>query len=256
MYCEKCGTKLRDNARFCEKCGAVIEAEIKEIICPKCGAKNALGSIFCENCGIKLENQEVVHFEYPKKKNKSKLIILFMILILIFTGIVVAVFLVKQKINEKEQTIEEIYEQEHKETEFAESDEDYIIEQEELDSEETIYSESLEESKDETNDAAVENEGGQITESTDYILEASDSRYISWSELNGFSKEECRLARNEIYARHGRKFDDKQLQEYFNSKDWYYPSIEADDFSNSILNSYEKANCELIVEYEEEQGYR
>ena len=41
---------------------------------------------------------------------------------------------------------------------------------------------------------------------TEYILPDSDSRYISENELGGMSSEQLRLARNEIFARHGRKF--------------------------------------------------
>ena len=90
----------------------------------------------------------------------------------------------------------------------------------------------------------------------EYILVGSDVRYISKSELEEFTAEQCRLARNEIYARHGRKFDDEYLQEYFNLKEWYVPSISPGDFEESLLNSYEIANRDLIVEYEKECGYR
>lgn len=90
----------------------------------------------------------------------------------------------------------------------------------------------------------------------EYILVGSDARYISKSELKEFTAEQCRLARNEIYARHGRMFDDEYLQEYFNSKEWYAPSIASGDFEESLLNSYEIANRDLIVEYEKECGYR
>ncbi len=89
-----------------------------------------------------------------------------------------------------------------------------------------------------------------------YILAGSDSRYVLKSELQEFTAEQCRLARNEIYARHGRKFDDEFLQDYFNSKDWYTPIIDSDEFEESLLNSYEIANRDLIVEYEKECGYR
>lgn len=64
------------------------------------------------------------------------------------------------------------------------------------------------------------------------------------------------MARNEIYARHGRIFKDESLQEYFEKFDWYYPIIQPDDFEESMLNDYEIANRELIVEYETEQGYK
>ena len=64
------------------------------------------------------------------------------------------------------------------------------------------------------------------------------------------------MARNEIYARHGRMFEDESLQKYFENFDWYYPTIQPDDFNESMLNDYEIFNRDLIVEYETEQGYR
>ena len=90
----------------------------------------------------------------------------------------------------------------------------------------------------------------------EYILEGSDSRYISESELDALTKEEVKLARNEIYARNGRKFDDEQMRNYFSQFDWYQPTIDPDDFQESMLNKYEIANRDLIVQYEKDHGYR
>ena len=89
-----------------------------------------------------------------------------------------------------------------------------------------------------------------------YILPGSDTKTITKSELDRLSKEEVKLARNEIYARHGRKFDDESLTAYFSQFDWYHPTIEPEDFQESMLNSYEVANRDFIVAYEEEKGYR
>ncbi|CVI73956.1 Double zinc ribbon [Eubacteriaceae bacterium CHKCI004] len=92
--------------------------------------------------------------------------------------------------------------------------------------------------------------------SEQYILDGSDSRYISSSELDGLTAQEVKLARNEIYARHGRKFEDKAIRKYFKQFSWYHPSIEPEDFDESLLNNFEIANRDLIVQYEEEHGYR
>lgn len=91
---------------------------------------------------------------------------------------------------------------------------------------------------------------------TDYILEGSDSRYLDKDELDGMSADECRLARNELYARHGRLFDDEFLRAYFEQKDWYVGTIASGDFTEDMLNEYEVYNRDLIVAYEEEMGYR
>lgn len=83
-----------------------------------------------------------------------------------------------------------------------------------------------------------------------YVLEDSDRRYLTADELSYMSKFELRLARNEIYARHGRMFDSADLQDYFNSMDWYYGITPAAEFDESVLNEYEKANLILIREIE------
>ncbi|MCC8183109.1 MAG: SH3 domain-containing protein, partial [Clostridiales bacterium] len=88
---------------------------------------------------------------------------------------------------------------------------------------------------------------------TGYILPYSNSKYYTASELSGLSKSQLRLARNEIYARHGRKFTDSDLQSYFNSCTWYSGTVDAATFDanvSSYLNSYEVANLSLILELE------
>lgn len=75
-------------------------------------------------------------------------------------------------------------------------------------------------------------------------------------ELEGYTEDDCRIARNELYARHGRKFSDEFLVTYFESKSWYEGTIEPEDFDESVFNEYELANRDLIVEYEEKMGYR
>src|SRR5699024_501682 len=91
---------------------------------------------------------------------------------------------------------------------------------------------------------------------TEYILANSNSEYISYSDLEGLSQTEVSLARNEIYARHGRKFETDSIREYFEMKTWYEPSIDSDNFSESVFNNYEKDNIKTIINYEEEKGWR
>ena len=91
---------------------------------------------------------------------------------------------------------------------------------------------------------------------TEYILPNSNSEYISYSDLEGLSQTEVSLARNEIYARHGRKFETDSIREYFEMKTWYEPSIDSDNFSESVFNNYEKDNIKTIINYEEEKGWR
>lgn len=97
---------------------------------------------------------------------------------------------------------------------------------------------------------------GELPVSTDYILPYSDIEYISESELVGLDKRTSELALNEIYARHGRKFNDSSIQSYFNEKSWYDGFIEPEDFSDSVFNKYETKNIATIDSYMKKKGYR
>lgn len=80
----------------------------------------------------------------------------------------------------------------------------------------------------------------------EYILPDSDSRAYTYEELSGLSAQEIRLAKNELYARHGWIFKSADLQDYFNSKSWYHGTVMPDDFSDSVFNVYEKNNVDLL----------
>lgn len=90
----------------------------------------------------------------------------------------------------------------------------------------------------------------QSAYSSQSIIPYSSSRYLSVSDVAGLSSYELMLARNEIFARHGRRFDNPELQQYFNSKSWYRGAVSPSAFNASVLNPYEKANIELIKSFE------
>ena len=111
--------------------------------------------------------------------------------------------------------------------------------------------------EEETSTSSVNNDSEYISDEEqdsskdgDYILEGSDSRYITEKEVENLSEAERRLAKNEIYARHGRMFDSADLQDYFESKSWYKGTVKPSDFDESVLNKYEKANIDLISSME------
>ena len=63
-----------------------------------------------------------------------------------------------------------------------------------------------------------------------------------------------RIARNEIYARHGRLFDSEDLQEYFEAQDWYEGTISPEDFDYTVLNDYERYNVNMMKSIEDEKN--
>lgn len=111
------------------------------------------------------------------------------------------------------------------------------------------YSNSNEISLTQVNNEVTINQADNGTEDV-YILPNSDSCYLTDADVSWMSPETLRVARNEIYARHGRIFDSADLSEYFNSQSWYTGLYTADEFEESWLNKYEKANVRLINSYE------
>ena len=81
---------------------------------------------------------------------------------------------------------------------------------------------------------------------SEYIIPDSNSRYLTESDISGLSLQQLNYAKNEIYARRGRKFDSVELQEYFGSKSWYRGMIEPSQFTNDMLNDYEIKNADLL----------
>lgn len=108
-------------------------------------------------------------------------------------------------------------------------------------------------------DGLIENLDEMSVLERDYIIPDSDSRYLTDADIEGLSLREINYAKNEIYARRGRKFDSKELQEYFNGKDWYSGTIEPLKFNDSVFNKYERANAVFLSKAEfalDSRGYQ
>lgn len=89
-------------------------------------------------------------------------------------------------------------------------------------------------------------EAVETKEEPEYIFPESSTSCLTGGDLLEADPATLRLARNEIYARHGRKFDAADLQKYFNSKSWYQPETDPSDFKEDSLNEVEKKNLNLI----------
>lgn len=78
------------------------------------------------------------------------------------------------------------------------------------------------------------------------MIPQSSTEYISDTDIYWMTPDQLRRAKNEIYARHGRRFKDSQLQSWFDEQSWYQGSIAPEDFSESVLSEIEKANIKVI----------
>lgn len=86
-----------------------------------------------------------------------------------------------------------------------------------------------------------------------YIFQDSDKRYLSEDEIRSVEADKLMIGRNEIFARHGRKFNDPDLNAYFSEQSWYEGTVPAEQFdADAVFNDYEKKNVELIKKIEDE----
>ena len=106
--------------------------------------------------------------------------------------------------------------------------------------------------EDEVQDDETQDQDTQVEKDSTYILPDSNSRKLTRADLQGLSKEKLRLARNEIFARHGMIFGVPDLDAYFGEKSWYKPTYSYDDFYDKVeMSAIEEVNVALINQVEE-----
>lgn len=249
LFCRNCGKKINPNSKFCTNCGKPIEPL----------AETERTSQY-EN-----RKENYIELNEPKKSLNKKSDIQYgmvaIVVLLILIGIGGVLFLVNSLKNNQHGSNNVV------ENQLESSETEEMTSKDETTEESTSKEEEITESTIETEES-VENTSVEETEETttkktkkkkskDYILKNSNKKYLTKEDIDGFTEEQCRIALNELYARHGRLFHDESLQAYFDSKPWYHGTILPEDFNdNQEFNNYEIANRDLIVEYEKEQGYR
>jgi serine/threonine protein kinase len=77
------------------------------------------------------------------------------------------------------------------------------------------------------------------------------TRLVSEADLVGKSAWALTLLRNDAYARHGYRFQRKDLAEYFENKPWYHPTTGSMDTVTREMSSRERTNAKTIEKYQE-----
>lgn len=194
--------------------------------CSNCGREIKKEERFCPYCGS--ENKKT------KKKNKWLTGVMGLIVVCIILGIVAGAMNSNKKEDAKKDTASNTEKATEKQTTAA--------------STKTAASTETASTKQTKNNTQDADDQQDETENSEYILPESDTRYVEQDEIDQLTKNEVRLAINEIYAKHGRIFENSELREYFESKDWYDGTIEPEDFDEDVLNQYEKANVKLLAD--------
>ena len=190
--------------------------------CENCGAKLQDDEKFCSECGAKLEVNNVERNAVDNNKTKTSssakivLIVFAIVIVLGLIGVGIYLFFFNN----------------------SESKDDSSVN--------TTSNATANTTSNTTTEANTTSSGNAL----EYLLPDSDKRIITDGELSNLTAEEVRLACNELYARHGRKFSDSSIQAYFNSKSWYHGTIEPNAFDEAVFNEYERKNKDTIVNYE------
>ena len=280
MICRNCGREIRDGAKFCPWCGAdqtkadvikkadhaiKVDPVIKKkketkpeklpavkpvkrqntaVKKPVIAAVAVAGVVLVVACGFLFLNKNKAQNVYAQKPKTAMAV----------------------KTPETETDVEteklETVKQTEIETETAETVTETKVPEIETEAPETEWQPETEEviAEAETEAPPYEEDpgpearyiNGRLDRTTqEYILPDSDKGYYMYDNVCEMTQRELMLARNEIYARHGRKFNDPEIQAYFDSKSWYHGYIEPEDFPDDILNEYEEANIELIQAFED-----
>ncbi|MGN0315923.1 MAG: S8 family serine peptidase [Fusicatenibacter sp.] len=292
MKCIHCGENIKDDAKFCSKCGQKIPRcpECGFLItkrtiryCPKDGTPipEEIRNIIPENSaeikpvlqmeavadsisGETEEQEQSPLAARPTRKRSAVPILaaLLGVLVLVACGLFAYIGISSGLFSSEKG------EETHSASSKSETitDRTAVPESEEIEVTEgtkTAYeSEAVEEKTETTVPELAEEEPSKESEKEEmedpvlYFIMNCDHMYFTNSDLKDFDADMCRRARNGIYARLGRKFDDNTLTEYFSQFDWYIPTISPDDFSEDLLNTYQVSNRDLIVAYEKEKGYQ
>ncbi len=80
-----------------------------------------------------------------------------------------------------------------------------------------------------------------------YIASWTNTRSVTDAALAGYTNWQLTLMRNEIYARHGRTFNNKYVRNHFLSQSWYSANS---NYRDSWLSSLERENAEYIRDYQ------
>jgi hypothetical protein len=91
---------------------------------------------------------------------------------------------------------------------------------------------------------------GQDSDTSPFFMK----RAVADADLERKSAWELDVMRNEIYARHGRRFARKDLQTYFSAQPWYVPRYSISGFPASLLTAIQQNNALHIQKYQESHG--
>lgn len=200
------------------------------IKCNHCGSLVEPNARFCNNCGAQLstvseQTQQIHQQAYPphpfqpqKKSNTNTILVVCLIIFMVVVIAFLAVMMINNMKPEQPQA--------EKTTETT-----------------TTATTNTEQPATQTEEVKA-----QPKDQLEVLKEQVANRVLSQSEINTLSKNDKRLLRNYIYARHGYIFKDSQLSNYFKQYNWYSGRYTSAAEVEKQFNSYEQKNVAQLVD--------
>ena len=258
MYCKSCGKELNVEDRFCSLCGAPVEK--KETSQPT--REDFQMRKETEFAYKQVNSMQNDRFEEEWEREERKETLTFMLFGVLIVVLIVAItcgvlFLMKtggtQSLDDNVQVSDNPIGNAGVGNMFSpdvSGNQEAVVTPQLIKPNENVSQKPEQNTSQETTGNPNHGDSNEREDRTEFIIYDSDVRYLVSADLNGLSAWEIRVARNEIYARHGRMFDSLELKEYFESKSWYVPEIPAVEFNISCLNEVELENLNFIIHYE------
>ncbi len=271
-FCTECGTEVGEGTAFCTECGTPVPAQSSEdattVLMPPVSAPTNAPAKAVFTTGETAEMPRMApaatavastldaasasqpQEKHPVNKGLIAALIIAAVVVVILVIALVVVLLPGGKEEAEPAPEETVTEQAAEEAEVNTS-----APASSQDGENAISSSSSNDATEAEYENSARNGSSAPSSraSSDYLLPDSDTRYYTASELEYMSLYDLYLARNEIFARHGRLFNNHDLQLYFDDKPWYHGSIAPSDFDESVFNDYERKNAALMLEIEQDR---
>lgn len=268
-FCTQCGKPCGEGQNLCAACRQTkkpVETDAqppRRSFCIKCGRPCSDGKNVCVECRSKMRAKEREDGAAEPKRNTGTVILVTAVVLVILLLIGVALFFILREGGEKQEepVSTDAYQWVN---DFAE---EYILpdveEEEQLPVSIATEPAPTEAPTEPETEPVVETSApteptvdvNSVEYRMEYFIENCDKEYFAQSYFDGFGEEECRLARNAIYAKSGRMFNDSSLQKYYEQYSWYVPSVSPSNFSASMLNAYQTSNINAILNFEAAHGY-
>ena len=253
MFCSKCGKQVRDGMNYCTNCGEPVKKDEGGVNLKKDDDKvGSTATLPHGNVSGKSNKAK------KTKKNKGVKIVFITIAGIILALLLILFALVQTgiiSISVDDSTNQESVLDKKSKSSKREKEKERRAKEKESEEGDVTTETQTEPVSTEAQTVQPATMPSTVAINNEFILPDSSVRVLDKSELAGFSAEQCRLARNEIYAKHGRMFDDARLQNYFNSRSWYHGTIPAKQFNDNMLSDIEIQNRNLIIAFEKEMGY-